>query len=166
MLGVGVAGTGAETRVICSFASNTSAQCWVVEGSTVKDYVTGDPSDTAGITSQSGKVRLFAGRRSDPFFFNLLGFRAAVTALMNRFGQNPQVQFDAAGCPNLSTQDAAMIFGLLDDQIASQPQCAATGKDCFANLNVKIILVQLDKSLVNNGQNTAVGVWASTHAAL
>lgn len=165
-IGVGTPGVGTETRVLCTFASSTSAQCWVLEGSTVKDYVSGDPSDPAGITSQSGKVRLFAGRRSDPFFFNLQGFRAAITALTNRFGQNPQIQLDAAGCPtNLSNNEAATIMGLLDDPIAGQPPCAATGKDCFANLNVKIILVQLDKSLVNNGQNTAVGVWASTHAA-
>jgi hypothetical protein len=165
-LGVGVQGVGSETRVICTFASNTSAQCWVVEGTTIKDYVTGDPSSTAGITSPSGKVHLFAGRRSDPFFFNLQGFRAAIAALTTRFGQNPQIQYDAAGCPtNLSNNETAAVAGLLDDQIAGQPPCAATGKDCFANLNVKIILVQLDKSLVNNGQNTAVGVWASTHAA-
>lgn len=164
-LGVGIPGVGVETRVICTFASNTSGQCWVVEGDKIKDYVSGDPSNIAGIKSKSGKVRLYAGRRSDPFFFNLQGFRVAIASLKQRFGENPPVQFDVAGCPsNLTNPELATIAGLIDDQIAGQPPCSATQRDCFADLNVKVILVQLDQSLVNSGQNIAVGVWASTHA--
>ena len=63
-LGLGAQPVGAETRVICTFASNTSAQCWVTAGTAVKDYIAGDPSDPAGIISQSGKLHLFAGRRA------------------------------------------------------------------------------------------------------
>jgi hypothetical protein len=37
---------GTETKVICTFASDTMVQCWVGD----KDYVKGDPSNTAGIT--------------------------------------------------------------------------------------------------------------------
>ena len=66
---------GTESRVICTFASNTSAECWVVQGTTVKDYVKGDPS--TAMTSADGKMKVFAGRRSDPFFFNLAGFMNA-----------------------------------------------------------------------------------------
>lgn len=156
---------GAETRVICTFASNISAQCWVTAGTAVKDYIAGDPSDPAGIISQSGKLHLFAGRRGDPFFFNLQGFRAAIAALKQRFGENPQVQFDASGCPtNLSNNEVGAIAGLLDDQIAGQPPCGAQ-QDCFATLNTKMIVLQLDPTLVNAGANTTIGVWASTHAA-
>src|SRR5690348_2664374 len=49
---------GTESKIICTFASDTSIQCWVVgqDGSTL-DYVTGDPSNAAGLTSADGKVR-------------------------------------------------------------------------------------------------------------
>src|ERR1044071_4121185 len=64
---------GTESQVICRFDSNTSLQCWVVSGGLAKDYVVGDPSNPAGVTSPSGRVKVFAGRRSDPAFFNQIG---------------------------------------------------------------------------------------------
>lgn len=165
MLGIGVPGTGTETRVTCTFASDTSAQCWVTEGTTVKDYITGDPGNPAGISSESSKVRMFAGRRSDPFFFNLQGFRAAISGLTTRLGQAPAVVSDAAGCPDSLTPAEVQSFAVnLTAQVPGQPPCSTTQKDCFAELNVKMILIQLDRSLVNSGTNTTVGVWASTHA--
>jgi hypothetical protein len=166
MNGIGVPGTGTETRVTCTFASSTSAQCWVTEGTTVKGYITGDPSNTTGISSEDSKVRMFAGRRSDPFFFNLQGFRAAISGLTTRLGQTPAVTNDAAGCPDSLTVAEVLGFAAnLTAQVPGQPPCSATQQDCFAELNVKMILIQLDRSLVNSGTNTTVGVWASTHAA-
>jgi hypothetical protein len=169
-IGVGVAGTGVETRVICTFASNTSAQCWVVDpaaGNTVKDYLTGDPSNTAGITSTSGKVRLFAGQRSDPFFFNLQGFRDSVKAVKDRIAAPalPPVMLDPAGCPfNLTDSEVGIVRGKLSETpVAAQPPCPINVKDCFATLNVKVIVVQLDPSLVKAAANFTVGVWASSH---
>jgi len=165
MVGVGEPGFGRETRVLCTFASDTSAQCWVAEGDTVKDHIAGDPSNPGGITSQSGKVRLFAGRRSDPLAFNLQGFRKATGLIRDRVGAAPALVYDAAGCPtNITLNEALSYFRALGEEVPGQPPCAPTGRDCFAMKNVKIILVQLDKGLVNSGQNTAVGVWASTHA--
>jgi hypothetical protein len=167
MIGVGIPGTGVETRVLCTFESNTSVECWVTDvGGRVKDYVKGDPGDPAGIMSKSGKVRMFAGRRSDPFFFNLQGFRTAITSLVTRFGQQPPVGFDAAGCPSgLAQAEVLAIAASLSAQVGGQPPCSMTQRDCFAELNVKMILVQLDKTLVNSGNNFTVGVWASTHTA-
>jgi len=163
-IGVGVQGTGTETRVICTFMLNTSAQCWVTDAAgEVKDYITGDPSTTAGTSSISGKIRLFAGKRSDPFFFNLQGFRAAIAAVKAAV---PTITLDAAGCPNnLTNPQVQAVAANLGGLVATpSPPCPANQLDCFANLNVKVILVQLDKSLVTVGPNTAVGVWASTHA--
>jgi hypothetical protein len=169
--GIGIdEGQGTETRVICTFESSTSAQCWVVAGSVTRDYIKGDPSHTDGIVSQSGKVRLFAGRRSDPFFFNRQGFLAAVAAVKQRLGTAPTPTLDAAGCPNnLSNAEVAMFAGNLGAVLPPGPECSAVDPanpaDCFAGLNVQIVLVQLDKDLVNSGNNRAVGVWASTHRA-
>ena len=64
----------AEVDIICQFDANQVASCWA--GNT--EYVTGDASDTAGIASTSGALRVFAGQRNDPFFFNLDGFNHTV----------------------------------------------------------------------------------------
>ena len=163
-IGVGVAGVGTETRVICAFTTNTSAQCWVTDdASAVKDYLTGDPSNPAGISSTSGKLRLFAGQRSDPCFFNLQGFREAVKAVK---AAASAITLDAAGCPsNLTNLQVQAVTANLTAAIAiGEAPCPDATRDCFAGLNVKVLLVQVDKSLVTAGPNTAVGVWASTHA--
>ena len=159
-------GTGTETKVICTFASDTSIQCWVVTGTTVKDYVTGDPSAAAGITSASGKLRVHAGRHSDPFFFNLQGFRNAISAVA---AAAPTITYTPQGCPNnLTDAQVAGIRTILTTQqptdATATPQCSGTTPDCFAALNVKAIVVQVDKTLINEGANTMVAVWGSTHA--
>jgi hypothetical protein len=145
-IGINVAG-GTETRVICRFASNTSVECWVVSGSTTKDYVSGNPSNTAGVTSILGKVKVFAGRRSDPAFFNQTGFNAAMTTFTGLMGTA-----DPAGCPTLTSAQALGLRNTL-----------ATGSDDLATADVMAVVVQLDKSLVNVGGNAAVAVWGSTH---
>jgi hypothetical protein len=157
---------GVETNVICTFASNTSVQCWVVAGTTIKAYVKGDPSSLTGLTSTDGKLKVFAGRRSDPFFFNLQGLRNAVAG----------IQAAAAGltftngCPNNLTdvQVGGLVATLAAQQpadAAAVPPCSATVKDCFAGFNVMALVVQVDKTLVVNGTDTFLSVWASTHAA-
>jgi uncharacterized protein DUF4331 len=148
-LGLTSAG-GTETQVICRFASNTSVQCWVATAGTTKDYVTGDPSNTAGVTSPTGKVKIFAGRRSDPAFFNRSGFSAAIAMYQALNTGQP----DAAGCP----------IGLQAGQGSGLRTALATGSDSLATANVMAIVVQIDKSLVNTDGNSTVAVWASTHA--
>lgn len=156
--------SGTSSTVICTFASSTSAQCWVVNPSGVSvDYVSGDPSPTAGLKSADGKMTVFAGRRSDPFFFNLSGFRAMAVAVDNLV--NPQT--DASGCPLESTVSAALAKTLREDLTAATypaaSPCPANTADCFAALNVMAIVVQVDASLVNSGTNTFLAVWGSTH---
>jgi hypothetical protein len=156
---------GVETNVICTFASNTSAQCWVVSGTTVKGYVKGDPSATTGLTSADGKLKVFAGRRSDPFFFNLQGFRDAIAAVA---GAAATLTFNAGGCPiNLPDATVAALVGLLKNQSVNgttgSPPCSTTVKDCFASFNVMALVVQVDKTLVVNGTDIFVSVYGSTH---
>ena len=170
-----ITGTGSatETKVICTFASPTSIQCWVVgANNTVKDYVTGDPSNTAGLTSADGKVKVFAGPRSDPFFFNIDGFTdavAAVDAAEGSGGSGLDLLKDAAGCPNLSTAATAGVPEQLRAYLTEATGSGAgmhlcAGGDCFAALNVKAIVLQIDKTLLNDGSNIVLSVWASTHA--
>jgi Domain of unknown function (DUF4331) len=158
---------GTEVNVICTFASNTSAQCWVASGTTTKDYITGDPSATTGITNASHKLKLFAGRRSDPFFFNFGGFIAAqllVDAACN--GACPgSLAHDAAGCPTLDVATAGVIRSLLTGtQSVQRGPCAPNVADCFASFNVMAIVVQVDKSLLLGPSDHLLSVWGSTHA--
>lgn len=143
---------GTETQVICRFDSNTSMQCWVVSGGATKDYVIGDPSNTAGVTSPSGRVKVFAGRRSDPAFFNLSGFNTAMAGFAPQLGVPGTT--DAAGCP----------FGVLPDKFVTLRTQLSSGSDSFTASNVMAIVVQIDPALINTGNNTVIAAWGSTHA--
>ena len=155
---------GAETKLICTFASNTSAKCWVVEGTTVKDYVTGDPS--TAMTSTDGKLKVFAGRRSDPFFFNLAGFKNAVGAAEQLLGTGMADLRAGDGCLELTATQAATAQTLLGStSVAAVAPCPANQRDCFANFNVMAIVVQADKSLFLHDPDHLLSVWGSTHAA-
>jgi hypothetical protein len=159
---------GTETKVICTFASNTSATCWVASGTTVKDYVTGDPSNVAGVVSQGGSTRLFAGIRSDPFFFNLAGFLTAQGNLELGCGaSNPcpgNLAHDVAGCPTVSAAGAGGLRTALSTmQAAALGPCPANQIDCFAGFNTNAIVLQVDKSLLLDGTDHLLSVWGSTH---
>jgi hypothetical protein len=146
-----VGAPGIETRVVCKFASNTSVECWVTDtDGTTKDYVSGNPSVTAGVASILGKVKVFAGRRSDPFFFNATGFQNAMATLAPIRSSGP----DGADCPaGISASQALTIRNQL-----------AAGSDDFAAANVMAIVLQVDKSLVNAAGRAIIGIWGSTHA--
>jgi hypothetical protein len=151
---------GIETQVRCRFASNTSVECWAIAidpvGGAVaetKDYVVGDPRNPVGVVSARGKLRVFAGRRSNPASFNQAGFASAVTAIK---AVPAMPQPDPAGCPHPDAFDVGRALG-----VRSAMQ---NGSDAFAGTNVMAIVAQIDKALVNDGGNTLVAVWASTHA--
>lgn len=161
--GVAFGAAGTESRVICTFASNTSAECWVVQGTTVKEYVHGDPS--TAMTSTDGKMKVFAGRRSDPFFFNLGGFLTAQFTVEHA----GMLMHDLAGCPTIDPGTAATLRSQLSTAPAAMVgPCAAGEIDCFKNFNVMAIVVQVDKSLLlqSTGSTTdhLLSVWGSTHA--
>jgi hypothetical protein len=168
---------GEEYRVICTFASNTSGQCWVVDPTNKPvGYVKGDFTNTAGKSSNDGKVKVFAGRRSDPFFFNFAGYVAARTMVEQACsgtttpGTCPGVlspaALNAAGCPLLPAANVAPVRAQLStEQTTMIGPCPANQKDCFANANVMAIVVQIDKTLVVDDTKKLLGVWGSTHAA-
>ncbi|HEY0195773.1 MAG TPA: DUF4331 family protein [Kofleriaceae bacterium] len=145
--------TTAETRIIVQFDSGTQVQVWVVDpAGAVKDYIQGDPSATAGVSSVAGKTRIFAGRRSDPRFFSQSGLTAGLTQL-GTFQTTNGMGRDASGCPNnIAGGDTTLIR-----------QALTGGADTYAGKNVMAIVVTLDKSLVNAPGNTNIAVWGSTH---
>jgi len=139
----------ASEDILCTFDTSQIISCW--GGG---EYVHGDASSTAGIASSSGKLRVFAGLRDDPFFFNLDGFKATAAAVHNAAGS---LTFDAAGCPALD----ATTSNALVTQLKSAPGGGAPS-DHFKGANTLAIVVQIDTSLVTKG-GTTVGVWASTN---
>lgn len=178
-------GTPTETQVRCKFASNTDGECWVVAADgTVKDYVKGDFSATTGKTSKDGKLKVFAGRRSDPFFFNLGGAKAVIAQAEATCGTLNGTPGSAARCPPTGSAaqaflDAAKCIKAVDKNAATglrtllmtKPSgtvipgtsCGSADIDCFKSFNVMALVVQVDNTLVNEGTNVLVSVWGSTH---
>ncbi len=149
--------TETDTRVVCQFHAVDAIECWVLaaDGS-VADYVEGDPSNSAGLVSTSGSVRVFAGPRNDPFFFNADGFNRTINTVRSLAGS---LGFDAGNCPTVdSTNSAALVAQLTTDMDDS----AAT--DDFDAGNVLALVVQIDKTLVTAG-GPILATWASTHMA-
>ena len=147
----GMAGT--KTDIICTFDADQKISCWVGD----KDYVTGAASDTAGIKSASGKVKVFAGLRDDPFFFNLEGFKDTVATVDAAEGV---LQFDPAGCPAVDGATSAALVGMLGHTAKGTMPPA----DFFAGKNVLSIVLSIDKTLLNGG-GAFMSVWASTNKA-
>ena len=93
-----------DTDVICEV--DGGIRCWVGGD----EFVGGPVDNPAGATSSSGRVRVFAGLRSDPFFFNLRGFQATSRAVVSAA---PSLGFDPAGCPRLDAATAGALGTLL-----------------------------------------------------
>lgn len=145
-------------KILCSFDVAQQISCWVgTPGAAPVEYVTGDASATAGITSSSGKFKVFAGLRNDPFFFNLNGFLHAAQTVHGAAGA---LMFDLAGCPNLDVATA----GLLVSQLTHDTDGTSPPLDNFSKLNGLAIVVSIDKTLLTAG-GPVLGVYASLHKA-
>jgi len=140
-----------EVTIICGFNAQQVISCW----GPGNEYVTGNADTATGITSTSGKLKVFAGLRNDPFFFNLEGFQTTVGMVKSAASS---LQFDPAGCPQLNaTTSNALVTQL------KRSASGGAAADFFKTLNTLAIVVQVDKSLVTPG-GPILGVWASSHS--
>lgn len=142
-------GDGVSTAdAVCIFDGAQTAQCWAGD-----EYAAGDAGQTKGLKSDSGKLRVFAGLRDDPFFFNLEGFNDSIKFITEFLGmQNP----DAAGCPTVDQATSGIAITKLNKNGMNGP-----GQNSFAGQNVLSIVMSLDKSIVNAG-GPIVSVWGAT----
>lgn len=136
---------GQVQRVLCTFNAAQQVSCWV--GNSL-DYVTGNANVPAGIVSQTGRTRVFTGRRNDPFFFNVDAFRRTIATVK---AAAPSLTFDGAGCPVLDNATSSALIASLRD-----------GGDSFALGTVSAIVLQIDKSVIAPGGNI-VAVWGGTY---
>jgi hypothetical protein len=145
---------GNDYPIICTFSGTTAPQtasCWA----STDEYVTGHADSTTGISSTSGKLKVFAGLRADPFFFNLAGFKATVGLVESAASG---LTFNTNGCPtNISAPTSAALV----NQLKTNDDGGAPN-DFFAPLNALAIVVSIDKTLVTKN-GAFVAAWASTH---
>jgi hypothetical protein len=149
----GAGGTN-PVDVIATFDTGTpqKIQLWVG----ANEYVTGDPSATTGLASADGKVKVFAGLRADPFFFNLDGLKQTAVDVE---GAAASLTFNDAGCPLLDGGTAGALAGQLSH--AADGGAAANN---FAAFNELAIVVTVDKSLLTQNGAPLMTMWAGTYS--
>ncbi|MFS2023435.1 DUF4331 family protein [Massilia sp. CT11-137] len=140
--------TTARTDIVCHFASKTQADCLIGRDETIQ----GDPGRLAGLASASGRSRLFAGLRDDPFFNNVKGSRAAFDLAAATL---PRVPRDAAGCPAYTPAQTAAIL----DQWRHTD--GGPARNFLAGWTPMAIVLEVDLGLVNRG-GPVLAVWADT----
>ncbi len=172
----GEAGTQSELR--CTFADEETFECWLVDMQTdaVLAYVNGDVDDEAGASADG--MRIFAGERSDSFFFELDGFTNAVDAARMAAPSLPPEAFDDDGCILLegsafdnevgTTSPNNDIVQLLTSSPARgadplDPDNRAPANSSYPALPSLAIVVQLDMATLPGTPGDLLSVWASTH---
>ena len=143
------------TNVICTFDANQAIQCWAGDPANGGDYVAGDASPDAGITSEAGTMQVHAGQHADPFYFYLTGFTQTVDAVVAAAGG---LTFDGAGCPQLDAATVNALQGLLTGQVSGP------AVNNFETGNISALVVELDKSLIA-GSGEQFAIYASTRSA-
>lgn len=145
-------------KILCTFNAAQMASCYLgTPGETAEEWVSGDVGVEGGLASESGRFKVFAGLRADPFFFNFDGYKDAVSYVVNAAGT---LTYDLANCPNVNASQSTTIV----DMLQSTEQGAAPAEDFFLTLNTLAIVVSIDTSLLNP-ELPLVSVWASTHQA-
>ena len=148
--------------IVCTFDATQKISCWV--GSTL---VRGDASSTNGLVSADGKVKVFAGLRDDPFFFNIDGFKDAAADVHASAGAlTTGNAFNSSGCPDLSGKPSGSALTyqqILFADLTHTGHGANPPVDHFKGLNVLAIVLQVDKTLILQGGGPLISVWGSTN---
>jgi len=145
---------GQKQDIIATFSADQKISLWI--GSDI--YLTGDASATTGLASADGKVKVFAGLRDDPFFFNFEGFTDAADTVASVAAG---LTYDEAKCPTNVGASGPVVAGML----AKTNKGADPAEDFFAGLNVLSIVIQVDKTILNKG-GPLLALWGSTNKGL
>lgn len=142
--------TTASTRLVCQFDAAGAASCWAGRA----DRLQGDAGSPDGLASRSGRLRVFAGLRDDPYFNNVRGTRSALNAAGDaiRSGQAAQ---DASGFRRFDAQTLKRI-----PELWSQTQ-GGPARNFLAGWTTSAIVVSVDLDLVNSG-GPLLAVWGRT----
>ena len=125
--------TSVSTTINCRFSADQRAACRVHDA--------------------EWPLRVFAGRRDDPFFNNVRGTRAAYKRADAALRSG--VTTDAAGCPSF---DAATTSAILSEWRHTD---GGPASDFLAGWSPASLVVSIDLDLVAKG-GSLLGVWATT----
>jgi hypothetical protein len=138
---------------VCAFDEEQSIECWLGV-----EHVAGNAASEEGLESETGKLRVFAGRRSDPASWNRQGFLSTVKTIHDGFfGGTLTLTFDGAGCPTLDGTVGSLILGML-----STSPTGETPTNDFAAQDVLSLAMSVDASLLFR-DGPILRVWASTN---
>ena len=141
--------TSATVVVECRFPSAPVIACST--GDT--DRLRGSTGKPAGIESESGSFRVFAGLRDDPFFNNVVGSRDAYQVAAGALKRGAVV--DAAKCPKL---DQSTSRALLRKWRQTE---GGPGSNFLEGWTPAALVVSIDLHAVASGGNM-LAVWATT----
>ncbi len=152
-----------STLITCRFYDGSNVECWANQDGSVGAYLEGDASASDGVTNADGSLRMFAGLRNDPFYFNLDGFLSVAQTVRGVVAADPSaLGLDANGCP-AGVDDG--VRTALVGQLAQNAPDAMDGApiDDLQGANVMALVLQVDMDLVADGENMVFSTWASTH---
>lgn len=144
-----ISATSATLDILCRFASMREVDCRIGYA----DHIAGDPTDIAGLTSDIGHAKLYAGLRDDPFFNNVKGSRDAFNFAAAALRKG--VQRDAAGCPLFDAGHAREIRERWGHTNGGPAQ------DFLAGWTPASIVIAVDLPLLTRG-GPLLAVWADT----
>ena len=124
--------TTATTAIVCRFGADQSATCRA---------------------DGTGQLRVFAGKRDDPFFNNVKGTRAAYQRAAAAL--RSAVATDAAGCPSFDAQTTQAILA------EWQHTDGGAASDFLEGWTPASLVVSIDLDLVAK-QGPLLGIWATT----
>ncbi len=141
------------TLITCKFIDGTNIECWAGD-----DYVVGNPSNPAGIASEKGYMRVFAGLRDDPFFLDYTAFTRTVDFAVGAVGADV-IDFDTERCPELTAEQQTLLGSSLTSTGTYAP-----ASNTFAGQNVLALVLEVDTAILTES-GPVLSVWASTHAS-
>ncbi|MGE7137543.1 DUF4331 family protein [Luteibacter sp. NPDC031894] len=141
--------TTKSTSITCRFSASYAVQC----AAGVDERADGFVDAAAGFASPSGRLKVFAGRRDDPFFNNVKGSRSAfdVAAAALKGG----APMDADGFPAF---DAATVASIREHWRQTD---GGPGKNFLAGWTPACIVVTVDLDMVAGG-GPVLAVWGET----
>lgn len=118
-----------------------------------RDIVRGQGDTSRGLVSRSGRLRVFAGPRDDPFFNNVRGTRGAYDAASKALRAGAAA--DAAGCPAFDATTIAFIRDQWAHTAGGPPQ------NLLAGWTPATIIAEIDLRSVTGG-GPILALWATT----
>jgi hypothetical protein len=143
--------TSVETSITCRFNASHAATC-----EAGNERAEGWVDTPEGFSSQDGRLKVFAGRRDDPFFNNVRGSRSAFDVAANALKHG--VNVDADGFPSF---DATTVQAIKSQWRQTD---GGPGKNFLAGWTPASIVVTVDLHVVAGG-GPLLAIWGETASA-